>query len=421
MRALCFERVTFVAECLVALALVAAAPLPCQTPSAPGQVATQQALTLDEAMAVALGENPALAAARLGRNEALAREDVARVRPNPEISFEETNDKPHDAASLSVPIETGGKRRRRIELAQAQGRSGEAEIARLVAEIRNQVRRAYFALSAAQRRVEETAELQRLAESARDAARARFEVGDVPHLDVLQAELAASQAAGETDKAQGTLAGARANLNALLGLPLDRPVAVSAGLDAGTVPPAEAAVRQALASSAELAVLDLGLAAQKAQVELARAEAVPDVTAGAGVLHRAPPDFDWGWRAALTIPLPIYTRSRAQARLEEATLARLQAERDAAVVRVRGEVYAAAASAETQRQALLRFRDEILPRAAEVERLAEDSYRSGQTGLVALLQSLQAVHDLRLQAVQAGTDYQTALADLERAMGAPLP
>jgi outer membrane protein TolC len=90
-------------------------------------------------------------------------------------------------------------------------------------------------------------------------------------------------------------------------------------------------------------------------------------------------------------------------------------------VRLRGEVYAAAANAETQRQALLRYRDEVLPRAAEVEVLAEDSYRSGQTGLTALLQSLQAVHDLRLQAVQAGIDYQTALADLERAMGARLP
>jgi cobalt-zinc-cadmium efflux system outer membrane protein len=88
---------------------------------------------------------------------------------------------------------------------------------------------------------------------------------------------------------------------------------------------------------------------------------------------------------------------------------------------VRGEVYSAAANAEVQRQAYLRYRDEILPRAAEVERMAEDSYRSGQTGLVALLQSLQSVHDLRLQAVQAGTDYQNALADLERAIGAPLP
>jgi outer membrane protein, heavy metal efflux system len=411
-----------VAEGLAVLALLAAAPLPGQPPPAPAGAATpQQALTLNEAMTSALSASPALRAAGLGRAEAAARGDVARQRPNPEITLEETNDKPRDMATLSLPIERGGKRRRRIEVATAQAKSNEAEIARLVADTRNQVRRAYFALSAAQRRVNETAELQRLAESARDAARARFELGDVPRLDVLQAELAAAQAAGETDKARGLLLGARGTLNALLGRPLDSPVMVSAALDAGMVPPADVAARMALSSSTELSVLELGIAAQRAQLELARAEAVPDVTAAAGVLHYAPPDFNWGWHAGLTIPLPIFTRGRAQVRVEEATLARLQAEREAAAARVRGEVYAAAAAAETQRQAYLRFRDEILPRAAEVESLAEDSYRSGQTNLVALLQSLQSVHDLRLQAVQAGTDYQNALADLERAMGAPLP
>jgi len=397
------------------LALLAAAPLP-------GQPPPRQALTLDEAMTAALAASPALRAADLGRAEAAARGDVARQRPHPEITLEESpQDFPRDAATLSVPVETAGKRRRRIEVATAQARSGEAEIARLRVETRNRARRAYFDLSAAQRRVEETAELQRLAESARDAARARFEAGDAPRLDALQAELAAAQAAGEIDKARGLLLGARGTLNALLGRPLDSPLAASAALDAGSVPAADVAARLALSSSTELAALELGIAAQKARVALARAEAVPDVTAGAGVLHHAPPDFDWGWRAALTIPLPLFTRGRAQARLEEATLARLQAEREAAAARVRSEVYAATAAAETQRQALLRYRDEILPRAAEVESLAEDSYRSGQTGLVALLQSLQAVHDLRLQAVQAGTEYQNALADLERAMGAPLP
>jgi cobalt-zinc-cadmium efflux system outer membrane protein len=378
-------------------------------------------LTLDEAMATALAANPGLAAARLGREEARARGDVARQRPNPELALEEAKDFPRDTATLSVPIERGGKRQRRIQLAEAQARSGEAELARLTATARNQLRRAYFALSAAQRRATETAELQRLAESARDAARARFEAGDVPRLDALQAELAAAQTANEADKARGLLAGARADLNALLRRPLDSPVAVSAGLDAGAVPPPDAAVRLALASSTELAVLDLGLAAQRAQMELARAETYRDLTAGAGVTHHSPPDFDWGWRASLTIPLPLFNRGRAQVRLEQATLARLQAERDAAAARVRGEVFSAAAAADTQRRAFLRYRDEILPRAAEVERMAEDSYRSGQTGLVALLQSLQSVHDLRLQAVQAGTDYQNALADLERAIGAPLP
>ncbi|MFL6192539.1 MAG: TolC family protein [Thermoanaerobaculia bacterium] len=402
-----------------ALVLLSTSALTAQPPSAPAGETVP--LTLDEALAAALSASPALAAARLGREEARARRDIARLRPNPDVTFEETNDLPRDAAAVAFPIERGGKRRRRIEVAEAQARSGEGEIARLTVEIRNQVRRAYFVLAGAQRRAAETAELQRLAENARDAARARFEAGDVPRLDVLQAELSAIQAASETDRARGLLAGARSDLNALLGRPLDRQVMVSTGLDAGTVPPLDAAVRLALASSAELSVLDLGIAGQQAQVELARAEGVPNLTAEAGVLHHAPPDFDWGWRSALTFTLPIFTRGREQVRLEEATLARLRAEREAAAARLRGEVSSSAAAAEVQRQALLRYLDEILPRAAEVERMAEDSYRSGQTNLAALLQSLQTVHDLRLQAVQAGIDYQTALADLERAMGAPLP
>ena len=378
-------------------------------------------MTLDEVMTAALSTNPDLAAARFGRAEAQARRDVARQRPNPDLTLERQKEFPREAATVSQPFETAGKRRRRIAVAEAQARSGEAEIARLLVEIRNRVRRAYFALAAAQRRAAETAELQALAERARDAARARFEAGDVPRLDALQAELAAAQAASEADKDRGLLVGARGDLNALLGRPLDAPLAVSSGLDAGSVPPPEMAVRLALASSTELSVLDLGLAQQAAQVELARAEAVPDVTVAGAVTHYSPPDFLWGWRSSLTLTLPIFTRGRAQVRLEEATLGRLRAEREAAAARVRGEVFAAAANAEVQRQALLRFRDEVLPRAAEVERMAEDSYRSGQTGLTALLQSLQAVHDLRLQAVQAGTDYQNALADLERAIGAPLP
>ncbi len=117
------------------------------------------ALTLDEVMSSALAANPALAAARLGRAEAQARGEVARQRPNPELSIEESKDYPRDAAVLSVPIERGGKRSRRIALAEAQARSNQAELARLEAQTRNAVRRAYFALAAAQQRVTETAEL----------------------------------------------------------------------------------------------------------------------------------------------------------------------------------------------------------------------------------------------------------------------
>src|SRR5437763_16118056 len=65
--------------------------------------APSPALTLDEAMTAALAANPTLAAARRGRAEAQARGEVARQRPNPELSIEESKDYPRDAAVLSVP------------------------------------------------------------------------------------------------------------------------------------------------------------------------------------------------------------------------------------------------------------------------------------------------------------------------------
>jgi outer membrane protein TolC len=52
--------------------------------------------------------------------------------------------------------------------------------------------------------------------------------------------------------------------------------------------------------------------------------------------------------------------------------------------------------------------------------MADESYRAGQTGLPAYLQTVQAARDVRQRALQAGLDYQLALADLERAMGTPL-
>jgi outer membrane protein, heavy metal efflux system len=399
----------------------AAALRAAQEPPAPAPPPGEAPLTLAAAVDLALRANPGLAAARLRPEVERAGIAVARERPNPELLLEETRETPKDAASLAQPIETAGKRRRRIELAAAAVARGEAELARAIAEVRSRVRRSFYALAAAQRRRDETEGLLRLAARTRDAARARFDAGDVPRLDVLQAELAAAQADNELQSAAGLLASARAELNALLARPPEAATAVRAGpLAEKEVPDGATAARIAVAESAELAMLDRGLAEQRAKVALARAERVPDPVLQGGVTHRSPPEFDWGWRAALTIPLPIFTRGAAVA-VEEKTLARLAAERTARAAEIAGAVYGAAATAAAQRQEVLRFRDQILPRAEEVERMAEDSYRSGQTGLPVLLQALQATRDLRLRAIQVEADYQNALADLESAMGVALP
>jgi cobalt-zinc-cadmium efflux system outer membrane protein len=378
-------------------------------------------LTLAEALDLALAANPGIAAARLKSAVARAGIDVARERPNPSLSLEEDKETPKDSATLALPIETAGKRRLRIALAEAQVASGQADVARTVADVRSRVRRAFYALAGAERRAVETTEVLHLAERTRDAAHDRFTAGDVARLDVVQAELAVAQADNDRESAEASLASARAALNVLLARPPGAPIAVRGDLWEGGVIDGATAARLAVTASTELAALDRGIAEERAKVALTRALRSPDPTISGSVTHRAEPDFDWGWRASLTIALPIFTRGIAAVQVEESTLAQLEAERRARSAEIAGTVYAAAAAAAAQRQAALRFRDQILPQTEEVERMAEDSYRSGQTGLPALLQALQATRDLRLRALQAGTDYQNALADLESAVGAPMP
>ena len=57
--------------------------------------------------------------------------------------------------------------------------------------------------------------------------------------------------------------------------------------------------------------------------------------------------------------------------------------------------------AEAQRAEVTRYRDEILPQAVQVETMADDAYRLGQTGIAAYLQALQATRDVRLRSLQA--------------------
>ena len=378
-------------------------------------------LTLDAAFTYALNANPTIAAARYRRAVNAANLRVAGERLNPEAHAEFEKETPKQSFGLAIPVELGGKRSRRIAVAEAMLQVGEAELARTIVDIRTQVRRAYFTSVVAEARLALLEDLRLLATRARDAAQARFDVGTAPQLELLQAQLAQSQAENEATAAQATAQAASVAFNALLGLSPNTRVTLSTGLEyAAQLAPA-IALDRAQKGNAELAVLDRQIAEQQARVALARALRRPDVTPDFTFTRDSEPEFMYGWRVAGAVTLPLFTTHRAQLDLEQALLTQLNAQRTALIARITGEVMAASLVADAQRTAYLRYRDEILPNAVEVERMAEDSYRLGQTGITALLQSMQASRDIRLRSLQTAQEFQNALSELERAIGAPIP
>jgi cobalt-zinc-cadmium efflux system outer membrane protein len=377
-------------------------------------------LTLEQAFSRALDANRTVLAARAARAIDIAGVGVARQRPNPEVSVEQERETPRWSVGATVPLEISGKRERRIEVANATLAVTDAETARITADVRAQVRQAYYQAVAAGRRVQVAADLESIATRARDAAQERFQTGAAPQLDALQAQLALSQAHNDTVAARAELQATRAELDALLGYPPAAAPELSDALESGPLPSTGAAIQQALKRNAEVQVLDRHLDEARARLALAQAMRHPDPSVSATVTWDAQPEFATGWRLGASIALPILTTGRADVAVAQATVARAQADRDARAAQIAGAVTAAAERAAAARQTLEQYRTVILPSSQQVEAMAQESYSSGQTGLPALLQTLQAGREIRQRAVQAGLDYQLALAELERAMGTPL-
>ena len=362
-----------------------------------------------------------LAAARLRGAIHVAGLAVAGERLNPEASVEFAKETPRQSFAFAVPIELGGKRAKRIAVSEATLRAGEAEIAATITQVRNDVRRAYFGVLVAEARLALMREVRDIAVRVRDSAQQRFDAGSAPRLELMQAQLALASADNEAAASQGNAVAARAELNALHDHPRDAAGVHSSHIDSGAPVTRDAALELAHRANTELRVLDRQIEAQQSRVALAGALRLPDLVPTATLTHDAAPEVDDGWRAGFSLALPLFTTHRAGVLVEQSTLDQLTAQRRAVQSQIDARVAAAAVLVDTHRQLYQRYRDDIVPQAQQVEQVAQDSYQLGQTGLVALLQALQASRDVRLRSIDAVSQFQIALADLERAIGSPLP
>ncbi len=398
----------------VAISAQAQAPAAPSSPSAPG------VLTLDAVMILAMAGNRTIAAARLQQPVDEAGIGIARERPNPDLSYDTTRETPRQSVGMSFPIERGGKRDRRIDLATATVMTGQAELARVIATVKNDVRRAYVDLIAADRKATFESEARDLAKKIRDTADARFQAGDAPQQDVVFGDLELATAENDVIDAQGDLTAARIELNTLLGRAADAPLTPADDLTSAPLPPLDALLARGSSENADVQVIDRQIAEQTARRNLARTIGTSDINLGAGVTFDAQPDFLIGWHGSLSLTVPLFTHHEAEVVVEDAELSRLAGERTALIGEISGAIAAAFARADAARQQLARFDTGILPLAIKLEQMAEDAYAAGQTPLLELFDAQQKLRDVKMRNLDASLNYQHALADLERALGASL-
>lgn len=385
------------------------------TPRAPSQL-----LTLAAAIDLALAQHPAIRDRELNLEASAAGLRQAGLRPNPEFEIQSENlAKGNQTVSLwlSQPIEAGGKRNRRVAVAEAERTLAELDLVKKRAEVVAQVRLAFMRALIWRQRVVLQKENLAVMTSWAASVQQRVDAGKASPLEGERAELAKLSAADALQRTEREWSIAMNELAASLGS--DEPRGISAtGIDASFVPSWER-VQTLLRSSPQGRWLDAAIGQKEADVQWQRSVAVPDVRVSAGLQNDRASGSN-GVLIGLAIPLPVLNRN--QGAIAQANL-RLQQARTQEVVGRRELELQALGAWERLRalQKAIRLYDEkLIPGAEHAFAKAREGYALGKFGFLDVLDAQRALVEARNQQTQALLDFVAYEAQLEVLLGTPL-
>jgi len=409
---------------------------PAGAPSA-GQAAVNQAdaaeptgaVTLGDALALALARNPGLGVFPYELRAADARVLQAGLLPNPELEVEVEEfggrrersgfEAAETTVQLGQPIELGGKRDKRMRVASLDKELVQWDYKSARLDVMHEVTRAFAAMLAAQERLALAERLLELSRQAQAAVVQRVKAGRDSPVDELKADVAFSESRIERQKAQKALAAARQNLAATWGGRTPAFEKVAGDFYAVSGPPPLAELTAALGGNPDLARWATEEERRRAALRLEKARAVPDITVGGGVRRFEETD-DAALVFDLAVPLPLFDRNQGGVRAATADLAKTRRQYEAVQVKTLAAASQAASALAAAHDEVTILRSDVLPKAQRAFEAAQQGYQQGKFDYLYVLDAQRTLFETQAQYADSLEAYHKARADVDRLTGRPL-
>lgn len=428
---------------LSASAMVAAA----DSGSMPGSTAPMEAgaqstlvpLSLAEAAALALSDNPGLAALRARAEAAAAVPAQAEVLPDPRLLLNAVN-LPIDTFSFTqegmTQLQLGvvqalpfpGKLALRARAAEYESAAAFDEVGELRLQLERDVRSVWWNLYYLDRALDILARNRQLLRQLVEVAQTKYRVGQGLQQDVLLAQLELSQLQDQEIVLLGARRGEEARLNALLDRPANQAVRLPVNVPLGMAElPDEAVLQaQALRQRPLLAARKNVIEAARARLDLARKDRSPDFSLGANYGLRAGENPDGSSRAdflsvMFSMTMPIFTSRRQDAAIEQrgSQLQQQHYSLDQARLRVSREVSRALADYRAAREQATLLDTGILPQARQTVASMLAAYQVDKVDFLNLVRSQVTLFNYETRYWHVVSRANQAQAALQAAVGRP--
>ena len=398
-----------------------------QTPAPPAK----RSITISDAVSIFLQQNLLLVAARYDIETVDAESLTARLRPNPEISVG-LSDIPLDfkasfvspqtfSYGISQTLELGGKRRRRIDAANADSEVARAEFQIVAWQLTNDLKKKFYTVLLAESLLKLAQENQKTFAETIKRTSELVQLGEIAGLDLTRLEVEKFKFDTDVANSERDYELAVRDLRVTLGgdyRAMDVEVA-------GTIDyyqPYEFSLAElrdkALAARPDLKAAQLSERAADASIRLQDAQRIPDITVGAGVdqVPAGGSTYNFG----VGIPLPVHDRNqgeRAKALIEKR---KAQNQQQFIANQVLSDVDKALVAFEAQKRRVELYRTGVLTKVDDIQRLTEFSLKAGESSTLELLDAIRTRRETLAGYYRTLFDYQSSLLDLELATATPL-
>jgi outer membrane protein TolC len=390
--------------------------------------------TLTDLIERAIASNPELTALRREFDAARARVPQAKALPDPVVSFmNNTQSNPIPFAGLkgdfseitlgvSQDLPWFGVRRLRGQVASAEAEARFQEYLGAAWQLTSDVKIAYYDLYNFDRALAVLARDKDILEKIAQVAEARYSVGKAQQVDVINARVEITELMHRQGQLEAKRSVQTAQLNKLL---FRDPETEIGGLTAVKMspepPPLEELVRLASENAPDLRQNLFRIDAGNKALRLAERQArYPEV--GLSFSYHNRPAFPDYYSYGVTLRLPIYAATKQRYAITEqaANLAASQARLDATASLIRYRLREARVRAATMARLIRLHEQGLIPQGTLALDSALSAYQVGNVDFPTVLTALKRVLDYELEYYELLTDYQKALAEMERFTGVEL-
>ncbi len=399
--------------------------------------AQRQLLTVDDLIQRAVERNRDISALRLKVAEAQGLLRQAGIRPVPTVEVSGSSGRPlatkgeeEFSAGYFYPIETGGKRQKRVRVAEKDVQLAEAELAERIRQVTAEVRTRFIDAVTEQRKLDAIDGLLQVNREALRLTQARVEQGDVAPLerDLLAVEVGRAEA--QRSPVLGRLTAALLDLRRIASLDPSETLAPR------ELPLAPVALRledlreHALKMRPDLLIARLLEEQGSASIDLVEAEGKPNLTLAARYARRNSRRtgaltqlFDRDDILTVGISIPLLNRKRNLGNIEaaEARFAGARLRRQYLEGAIPLEVTAAWERYMAARRAVEIYDRGLVEQSEKNLTVVRGAYNLGQLRLLDVLNEQRRLIDTQLGAIDARADEARALTELVRIVGGTLP